>query len=287
MHWIVLFSFLFPLIVVGSKSQELVEGEQTLEQELQAQYELAQELVEEGDMLKGDIKSRDNRLKAPEKYQEALALFKELAEQGHVLSQYMVGQLYYSGRPEEDFEKAFDWFSKAAKQGNSDAQHDLGLMYAQGDGVYKDNKKALNFFSKSAQQGNPKGQGKVGMMHYEGRGTYRNYEVAASWFDKAARNGDALSRLSLAYMHFEGEGVDKNRIKAYMWGILSSSSQLHAIGLKGYRGDFLKKLKADMTYKELKEARMLAKQLNRNPDLEIKTKNTYTKRKKKKILTDL
>jgi uncharacterized protein len=72
-------------------------------------------------------------------YATAVRLMRPLAEQGAVVPQVMLGQMYEhgSGVP-QDHAIAVLWYRAAAEQDNAAAQHLLGLMYAEGRGVPQD-----------------------------------------------------------------------------------------------------------------------------------------------------
>ena len=80
-------------------------------------------------------------------YQKALSLFKEYANQGHGLSQYMVGIMLEQGQGAvEDVPEAFNWYMKSAEQGVADSYFALGDMYRRGIGVTKDAAQAYTWF---------------------------------------------------------------------------------------------------------------------------------------------
>jgi TPR repeat protein len=87
-------------------------------------------------------------------YDKALRMFKENAEKGHALSQYMTGVMLSAGQgAAEDDKAAFDWFTRAAKQNLSDAYFALGDMYSKGEGVPKDMAQSLFWFQLAAKGG--------------------------------------------------------------------------------------------------------------------------------------
>ncbi len=91
------------------------------------------------------------------KYEEAVALFEEAAEQGHAGAQYHLGkcydwdqgvQIHYKERDKE----AVKWYTKAAEQGHAEAQLRLGTCYYHGKGVSEDPIKSLHWKLKAAEQ---------------------------------------------------------------------------------------------------------------------------------------
>ena len=71
--------------------------------------------------LKADAENRDA---------DAVRIFRELADQGHLGAQYMLGRAYRFrwGVPERDFKEAIKWYTKSAEQGNRQAQDELDQL---------------------------------------------------------------------------------------------------------------------------------------------------------------
>lgn len=99
----------------------------------------------------------------PEKYLEAYnkgdydTAFKGMmlqAEEGSADGQYVVGQMFFSGKgtTKNDIEAA-KWFRKAAEQGHPLAQHQLAMLYAKGMGVEADMTRAYVWSSLAAKYG--------------------------------------------------------------------------------------------------------------------------------------
>ena len=87
-------------------------------------------------------------------YQKAIGMFKTYAEQGHGLSQYMVGIMLEQGQgTEPDARSAFDWYMRAARQGIADAYFALGQIYYRGVAVPKDMIQAMVAFDVAARLG--------------------------------------------------------------------------------------------------------------------------------------
>lgn len=87
-------------------------------------------------------------------YDKAYKLFKDNADKGHALSQYMTGVMLSAGQGAgEDDQAAFEWFAKAAGQNLADAQFALGDMYHKGEGVARDDAQALFWFKLAIEGG--------------------------------------------------------------------------------------------------------------------------------------
>jgi hypothetical protein len=88
-----------------------------------------------------------------DKFTTSLEWFKETAEQGFVLSQTALGDLYYSGKVVEmNFELAAKWYKLAAAQNDKDAQFQLGSMYHKGEGVVKNDDTAKMWFEMATEE---------------------------------------------------------------------------------------------------------------------------------------
>jgi len=87
-------------------------------------------------------------------YTKALSLFKTYADQGHGLSQYMMGIMTEQGQgTDPNVDVAFNWYMTAAKQGIADAYFALADMYKKGISVAKDPVLAYAWFDLAKQGG--------------------------------------------------------------------------------------------------------------------------------------
>lgn len=86
---------------------------------------------------------------------EAIAIYRTLAEDGVAAAQVSLAGLYAGGEVagEPDPARAFQWYEAAAKQGDSVGQLNLGDMYARGRGVERDSVEAWVWLSLAAEQG--------------------------------------------------------------------------------------------------------------------------------------
>ena len=77
----------------------------------------------------------------------ALQYFSMAAEQGHVESQFELGQMYAQGLgTAQRFEDAVAWFERAAQQGHAKAQFNLAFMISHGQGVEASLLKAYEWY---------------------------------------------------------------------------------------------------------------------------------------------
>lgn len=118
-------------------------------------------------------------------YATAIRLFRALADQGNVLAQIGLGDIYRHGQgvPQDDA-LAASWYRKAAEQGNAAAQTELGVFYL---GMHDEHAdvQAIQWFRKAADQGNAKAQAELGELYFEGHGVPQDYAQSATWYRKA------------------------------------------------------------------------------------------------------
>jgi uncharacterized protein len=123
-------------------------------------------------------------------YDQALRLWKPLADEGLAVAQYNVGVMHATGRGvPRDYSEAMKWYRMAADQGHASGQFNLGLIYADGHGVAQDFAKAAEWYRKAAEQCHADAKYNLGSMHFYGRGVLQDYVLAHMWFNLAASRG--------------------------------------------------------------------------------------------------
>jgi acyl carrier protein len=127
---------------------------------------------------------------------------KLLAEEGDPLAQCHLALLYQEGLMgvSKDLNLAFQWYSKSAAQGFAVSQYELGNMYFSGEGVKKDYVKSVEWLRKAANQGLPEAQYNLACKYGNGEGVKTDMSEAVKWFKKAAAQGyqkaiDVLDRI--------------------------------------------------------------------------------------------
>lgn len=84
-------------------------------------------------------------------YQEAAEIWRPLAEDGHVLAQHQLGNLYRGGLGvPRDPARSSRWMERAAEQGHAPSQFVLGYMYNEGLGVERDPERAFKWYRLAA-----------------------------------------------------------------------------------------------------------------------------------------
>ena len=85
---------------------------------------------------------------------DAARWYKRAAEQGIVISQFMIAWMYQNGEGVlKDHADAVKWYRLAAKLGEVKAQHNLALMYHNGFGVPQDDLWAHMWLTIASGQG--------------------------------------------------------------------------------------------------------------------------------------
>lgn len=124
-------------------------------------------------------------------YQEALRIWRPMAEAGHSLAQYNLGVAYARGLSvETDMLVATYWWKRSALQGHRDASYNLGLIYARGDSeIAQDLVLAAHWWQQAAIHGDAMAQFNLGMMYARGEGVHQNIETAIHWWKVSADQG--------------------------------------------------------------------------------------------------
>ncbi len=120
------------------------------------------------------------------RYAEGNALFLELAEKGHVGSQVILGDSYFTGDGIDlNYEQAFVWYKKAAETGDDSAQFSLAEAYHTAEGEWQDLKSAIYWYEKSAEQGFANAIEALAQLYEEDNELKKDTEKAAYWRQKA------------------------------------------------------------------------------------------------------
>lgn len=140
------------------------------------------------------------------------------AEQGNGESQYLLGQLYYSGENvEKNYRVAFEWFSKAAESGHAAAQRMVAEMLLEGSHEIKKNRKlAFYWMQCAAMQNDIIALERLGDMYAKGE-CVKDQNMAFEWYMKAAEFGNSLAMVKTGYCYKMGKGIKQNTDKAIYW----------------------------------------------------------------------
>ena len=95
-----------------------------------------------------------DRAVATQRYPDAIAILKPLADAGNPQAQTRLGDASAEGHGvERDLAAAERWYEKAALQGDTGAQLKLGAMFAKGNGVTQNNNLAYVWYGTAARLG--------------------------------------------------------------------------------------------------------------------------------------
>lgn len=200
----------------------------------------------------GDVRCREaldntapeDRGKSPERFEQAKALLKRLADEGDPDARVMqesygftvdagileelagtgnvrammtlANRYHFHGIPCDDpVGMAVYWTTKAAELGDADAAYSLGIAYANGFGVRYDPEKAFEYISRAAEQEIIGARVVLGKMYFHGTGVERSYQKAKEWFMTACH--DEETQYHLGEIYYRGLGVERNDALAFEW----------------------------------------------------------------------
>ena len=120
------------------------------------------------------------------KYDKALDILVDVANQGDPAALNALGMMYQSGKGvSRDVGAAARLYKKAARAGLPAAQNNLAVLYEGGEGVPQDLVKAVDLYRRAASQGHVWAQYNLGRLHTSGVGVAKDDSVAHDWFDQA------------------------------------------------------------------------------------------------------
>jgi len=124
-----------------------------------------------------------------------LVQIKSCAEQGHVQSQYIYGNIFYNNlHLRNAIEHAIYWWTEAGQQDYGDAWYRLGLLYTDGYDYDVDTRadtaKSAAYHQLGAIAGSSHAQYYLGVALYRGWGIKKDIAAAYRWWKIAAKNGN-------------------------------------------------------------------------------------------------
>ena len=187
-------------------------------------------------------------------YEEARAVWSQLAHDGDVDAQFNLGTLYENGLGvSPDAEQAARWYraaanrrvdlarlalarlqrigalepepdedqikllETAARRGLAEAQFELGVAYDDGIGVTQNHATAAGWYHRAAEQGLTDAQYNLATLYDEGLGTPHDIERALDWYMRAADAGEARAMNNLGYIYEKGLTGVRDYGKAVVW----------------------------------------------------------------------
>lgn len=222
-------------------------------------------LAEKGDHLAEDLLADYWRYEKHKGTELEFQRHQQLALQGNVLEQFIVGTMYETAfGVERNDAEAFKWYRKAAEQGSVVAQRYLGWMYEQGLGTEKNEKEAFKWYEKAAQAHEPRSIFKLAFYYDNGIVVKKDsakateyYKASLEYFSYLANLGSAFDQYRLGYMQQCGLGQSKNDSEALKWYLKSAeqndSSAMNNIAWMYLAGERVKRdpVKALEWYKKM------------------------------------
>ncbi len=140
------------------------------------------------------------------KYSLAAEKYISAADDGDVVAQYRIGQMYAEGRGvSRNPGQAASNVLKSADQGYGPACMTAASWYLSGsNGLPKDEKKGAEYLSKEAEKGNPAAMFSLGCLYAKGTGVEKDANTAVKWFNDAKTAGypvpdDMLYEVNIMY----------------------------------------------------------------------------------------
>lgn len=162
------------------------------------------------------------------KYQQAMAEFLPLAQEGHAASQFSMGLMYHLGRGVKTNPKtAYDWYKKAVLQDHPPAMNNMGMMYLNGDYVGRNREVAFKLFEKASAD-HQQAKDNVGQCYENGWGVERNAVQALNFYQLAGDAGFILGYFHIAKMYEKGyPDLPKNMDKAVEYYTLAAEADFN------------------------------------------------------------
>ena len=161
---------------------------------------------------------------------QAVAMLREAANQGHMNAQCICGCLYDFGwGVANDDHLALVYYEKAAEQGHVTCQHNAGSFYYEGQGCKQSYERAAGWLEKSALQGCTDAMSANGHLYVLGKGVPLDFERGFEWLKRAVSQGDIEAMSMLAYCHENGMGVAMDYMEARrLWTLTSAHGHTEA-----------------------------------------------------------
>ena len=159
-----------------------------------------------------------------------------------------------------NYEQALKIWRPLAEQGDAVAQLRLSVMYAEGEGVAKDDAESLKWGQLAAENGNVTAQLIMGARYNEGRGVPKDASEAVKWFEKAANKGAAYGQFNLGLIYAGGSGVPQDKVQSFKWFTLAAAIFPESSKERDQAIYNANQVAAKMTPAEIAEAQRLAKE---------------------------
>ena len=164
------------------------------------------------------------------KFEDAVSIFQQLADNGSVEGAYYLARIYDLGQGglQADAVEAFVYYKKAAEEGYVQAQFELAAMYDEGRGTAKDPEQATLWYRQAAEKGHVEAQvltaetefvravaaqsiAQTGAGDAVSLNDYkRHLRNSVKWYRAAAEQNDSDALYVMGRLSASGEGVPKD-----------------------------------------------------------------------------
>lgn len=147
-----------------------------------------------------------------------IARLKELAGNGDVESQYLLG-LHYTIESKFlwDHSRGYRWLILAANQGHEEASYMVGMAKWNGKGTLYDQKGAIDYFRQAAFQGHMRAQYQLAHAYLDGVVVTQEKPWGRQWLEQAAWRGHREAQFLLGALFAKGVGGQINQAEAWRW----------------------------------------------------------------------
>jgi uncharacterized protein len=174
-------------------------------------------------------------------YQRAVKLFRRESEDGNIVADWYLGNMYRQGRgvPRDDA-SAFTYYSRVADHYDPDETDNTRLRIvvdsmvriadyqrtgAVNAGIEANPAAAARAYLKIATAyGHPAAHYSLGVLSIRGEGVKKNPQQGLKWLMSAARKRYAPAEAYLGELYWEGKIVRPDRTRALMWYLLARKS---------------------------------------------------------------
>lgn len=146
------------------------------------------------------------------RYDQARAIFEDLAKNDYAPAFTNIGMMYANGKGyEQSYKDAAIWYRLGAFGGDIVGYSNLGFLYVRGVGVEKNCTLGLDMLSEAATAGEPSAFSCLGKTYAEGLCGEIDAERAVKNYEESMRLGNVnKAGFELALLYYEGKVVQKN-----------------------------------------------------------------------------
>ncbi|MFT4764087.1 MAG: TPR repeat protein, partial [Oleispira sp.] len=163
----------------------------------------------------------------------ALPLYQELVDQGYTESKVRLAALFLRGlgdkeTKEEKFQQALLLLHEAADEGSIKAYYALSVMYHDADSLTPNAELGTSWLIKAAEAGEPRAQNQLGSFYLDGTFVAKNVETAIYWYQQAIKQNYNSAKYNLANLYLDSIEITKENIMRAQALYLSAANQNHS-----------------------------------------------------------